>query len=208
MLKWLMLLVVVVAISILIAWCIAQIISWKSASSSVVQTRMHTQIVDKLKTIRELHTGVAVVQTIVTNSQGKKVLGMEIASTKLLYVAVGQVRAGIDLAQLNADSIAKENEHLLIKLPPVQILDAKIDVENSYVYDVRRSMVLAPDAFDLQSDAQRKALEEIMATSIRCGILDMASEQAKNVILTLLQMLGFSHVKIEVASGNQEGPGV
>lgn len=204
MLKWVILIIAVVGVSILIIWCVAQVIAWKSASSATMQTKVHTQIVDKLKSIRELHTGVAVVQTIVTNSQGKRVLGMEIAATKLLYVAVGQVRAGIDLAQLNADSIQRRNDHVFIRLPPVQILDAKIDVENSYVYDVRRSLVLAPDAFDLQSDAQRKALDEITATAIRCGILDMASEQSKNVIAALMQMLGVVDVQIEVESVNQE----
>jgi len=124
------------------------------------------------------------------------VLGVEIGSTKLLYVAVGQVRAGIDLAKLNQESIVVENERVCLLLPPPEILDSKIDVENSYVYDVRKSMMLAPDAFDLQSDAQRKALEEVTKAAIRCGILEMASEQAKTVLSALMSMMGFEEVEV------------
>jgi len=205
MLKWLFAIIVLALLSLLAIWCYARIGALKKPFGTHVETKFRTQILEKLRTVNELHTGIAMVQTIVTNSEGRRLLGVEIGSTKLLYVAVGQVRAGIDLSKLTADSIINRNGRLSVMLPQVEILDAKLDVENSYVYDVRRSVVLAPDAVELHADAQRKALDEITTTATRCGILEMAEDQAKNVLGALLGMMGFSEVHIELSSRNQEG---
>ena len=52
-----------------------------------------------------------------------------------------------------------------------RILDAKIDVNRSYVFDVKRSVVLSPQAIHLQAAAERKALEEIKAKAVQAGLL-------------------------------------
>lgn len=74
-------------------------------SSPEIVAKSSSQLLDKLKMVNELHTAMGIVQTIVTSSQDSKIFGMSVGSTKLLYVAVGQVRAGIDLAKLNPSAI-------------------------------------------------------------------------------------------------------
>lgn len=157
-----------------------------------------SQIVDRLKTLSELHTALGVVQTIVTSSQDSKILGMQVGATKLIYVASGQIRAGIDLRKLTPSSITVENNRLHLLLPAPEILDTKLDVENSYVYDVSKSLV-APDGLKLQSEAQKKAMEAIKSTALKCGVLEAAAEQAKSVLTAILNMGGFNSVDVIVA---------
>lgn len=156
-----------------------------------------SQIVDRLKTLSELHTALGVVQTIVTSSQDSKILGMQVGATKLIYVASGQIRAGINLSKLTPSSITVENNRLHLLLPAPEILDTKLDVENSYVYDVSKSLV-APDGLKLQSEAQKKAVEAIKETALKCGVLGAAAEQARTVLGAILSMAGFDSVDVIV----------
>ena len=130
-------------------------------------------------------------------------LGLEIGSTKLLYIAVGQVRAGVDLAQLDESCIQKSQEETVIVLPAPRILDSKIDVEKSYVYDVRQSLAFAPDSILLHEAAQKLALKEIVDAAVDCGILDAAAQQAKWIVESLLQMAGMEGVRVDMQAAQE-----
>jgi len=169
------------------------------------EVTFRTEILERIKNVNELHTGIASVQTIVANSQGKRVCGWEIGSTKLLYVAVGVVRAGINLADLKPEDVIADGTHIRVRLPVAKVIDSKIDVEKSYCYDVRRSLVMSPDAIGLQEDAQRKALGEITAAAVKCGVIEMATTQAKNILTSLLEMAGFDSVDITFSQPAPDG---
>lgn len=77
-------------------------------------------------------------QTVVTVKQDRRLGDLTVGSTKLLYVGIGQVRGGIDLAELTEADFSAEAGRLTVRLPAPRILD-KLDVE-LLVYDQRRSL--------------------------------------------------------------------
>ena len=85
----------------------------------------------RLRGASELTTAVHDLQTVVTVKQDRQLGGMTLGSTELLYVGIGQVRGGIDLADLGESAFQAEGSRLTVRLPAPRILDKKLDVERS-----------------------------------------------------------------------------
>jgi hypothetical protein len=152
----------------------------------IVETSM--PIVERIKNIQELSTVVQTIETIVPASAERKLGNLSLATTRLLYIARGEVRAGVDLSQLTNSNIKITQNSIAINLPPAKILDSKIDVNNSRVYDYNRGFLnLGPDiAPQLQTLAQRKTLVKIVNTACQENILEEANIKAKEAIAQLL----------------------
>ncbi|MEM8829365.1 MAG: DUF4230 domain-containing protein [Cyanobacteria bacterium P01_G01_bin.19] len=158
-------------------------------------------IVNRLQDLQELTTTVQRMEKIVPTSADRKLGDIPIATTRLLYIAQGEVRAGIDLSQLTSQDIKIEDRRISINLPSARILDSKIDVDNSRVYDYDRGFLnLGPDvAPELQTLAQRNTLQEIVRTACSENILNTANLQAKTTISQLLTDLGYSQVMVKTS---------
>jgi hypothetical protein len=72
-------------------------------------------------------------EAVVPTSQDRKLGEYVIGTTRLLYIAYGEVKAGVDLSELKADNVQIVNDTILLRLPPPRILDSKIDVNRSKV---------------------------------------------------------------------------
>ena len=155
-----------------------------------------TLIVERLQDLQELTTTVQTMEKIVPTSAHRKLGDIPIATTRLLYIAKGEVRAGVDLSQLSDRDIQVDRKHIEINLPSPQILDSKIDVHSSRVYDYDRGFLnLGPDvAPQLQTLAQRSTLQEIVNTACQENILDTANLKAKESISQLLANAGYSQI--------------
>ena len=158
-------------------------------------------IVQQIRDIQELATTVQTMETIVPVSADRKLGDIPVATTRLLYIARGEIKAGVDLNELTNADIKVSNNSLEINLPPAKILDSKIDVNHSRVYDYDRGFLnLGPDvAPQLQTLAQRKTLVDIVNTACNEGILEEANDKAKQTIGQLLINTGYQ-VKIETRS--------
>ncbi len=169
-----------------------QPVELKLASSSL--------IVDRIQNLQELTTTVQTMEKIVPTSAERRLGDFPVATTRLLYIARGEIKAGIDLSQLSDRDIKVNNitQTIEINLPPAKILDSKIDVNNSRVYDYDRGFLnLGPDvAPQLQTLAQQNTLTEIVSTACSQGILDTANLRAKQSITQLLTSLGYVRVTV------------
>ncbi|MEL6440810.1 MAG: DUF4230 domain-containing protein [Cyanobacteria bacterium J06621_8] len=157
-----------------------------------------TPIIQGIQNIQELATTVQTVETMVPTSADRKLGDVTLGTTKLLYLARGEIRAGIDLAELTAADISINQDQIEINLPPAKILDSKIDVNHSQVYHYDRGWFnLGPDvAPQLQTLAQRKTLVEITNTACQAGILDTANQKATEAIADLLTVQGYQKFAI------------
>ncbi len=158
-------------------------------------------IVQQIKDIQELATTKQTMETIVPVSADRKLGDIPVATTRLLYIARGEIKAGVDLNELKVADIKVNNNSVEISLPPAKILDSKIDVNRSRVYDYDRGFLnLGPDvAPQLQTLAQRKTLVEIVNTACNEGILEEANDKAKQTIGQLLVNTGYK-VKVKTRS--------
>jgi hypothetical protein len=142
-------------------------------------------IVQQLRRVSDLTTAVSTIETVVDASQDRTLGPIPIGHTKMLYVAHGDVRAGVDLSQLGAKDITVNDHQLAIRLPPPTIQDKKVDVARSYVYNVENSFFAPPEP-ELQSRAERFALDKIVRAACEGGILDAANSHARLAVSALL----------------------
>lgn len=167
------------------------------------QINVPTLIIDRIRGVSELTTAVFVMEAVVPTSQERKLGDIVVATTKLVYIAQGEVKAGIDLSKLTHDDVKLANNIVEIQLPPPQILDRKIDVERSKVYDYDRGLLgLGPDvAPDLQTLAQRQTLSKIVAAACSRGLLEEANQRADLALTQLLTTAGYQ-VKVKTTPPN------
>ena len=166
------------------------------------QVDIPTLVVQQIKGVEELTTTVYTMETTVPTSAERKLGDFVLATTQLLYIGHGEVRAGIDLSQITTKDVKVSHNEIVINLPPPQILDSKIDVHKSRVYDYNRGFLnLGPDvAPHLQTLAQQQTLAKIVNTACQEGILDIANEKAKDAIAQLLANTGYNQIEIETTS--------
>lgn len=160
------------------------------------QIDMGPVVLHQVQGLSELTTTQFGMQTVVTATKGRT-LGPFEFNTRLLYVAYGEVRAGIDLSLLGpADVVVQQGEGIVtIVLPPPQIQDAKIDVGRSYVYDFQQG-ILSPEAPELQTAAERQALDQIIAGACQADVLNAANERAELAINQLLSTMDFAEITV------------
>lgn len=158
---------------------------------------VRTVVVQQLRGASELTTAIFTMEAVVPARSDRTLGNHVIGSTNLLYIAHGEVRAGVDLSQLSADQVQLAGDsQIRVILPPPQILDSKLDLAKSTVYDYDRGWLgLGPDnAPELQTLAQREALSKIEAAACDENLLAEANHRAERVVSQLLSTAGFQSV--------------
>ena len=120
-----------------------------------------------------------------------------IRGESVLLIAVGEVRAGVDLDELEQGDVLVADESITIDLPEPEILSSGLDEERTRVYDREQGLLnFSPDE-DLETEARREAITEIEAAARDNGILDRAQQNAETSLRSFTQSLGFEEVNFE-----------
>jgi len=149
-------------------------------------------IIRDVRSLARLETIQYTVEKVITAEQGQGSLGM-LFGDKLIFVAHGQVIAGLDLSKLGAGDIEIKEGTLYLRLPRSEIFVAALDNEKSYIYD-RQTGLLTKGDINLESSARRMAEDEIEKAAIEDGIMDLARQNAENYLSRLLSDLGYPEV--------------
>ena len=112
---------------------------------------------------------------------------------RLLFVAHGEVIAGIDLNKLDPEDLEVKNGVLYVTLPDVEIFITAIDNEQSYVYE-RDTGLFTHGEVNLETEARRVAEQEIEKSALEDGILDLAEQNAISFLGRLFRDLGYPEV--------------
>ncbi len=115
---------------------------------------------------------------------------------RLLFVAHGEVIAGIDLNKLDPEDLEVKNGVLYVTLPDVEIFITAIDNEQSYVYE-RDTGLFTHGEVNLETEARRVAEQEIEKSALEDGILDLAEQNAISFLGRLFRDLGYPEVVFE-----------
>ena len=168
---------------------LAMLSSWFHAPQPEPQIDARTLILQQVRGVSELTTAVLAMESVVPTHRDRTLGTYVIGTTRLLYIAHGEVRAGIDLSQLSPNDITIQGDDVQIQLPPPMILDRKIDVARSQIYDYDRGFLgLGPDAAaELQTLAQRETLDDLVDAACQHQLLEQANERAASVLSQLLE---------------------
>lgn len=115
----------------------------------------------------------------------------------ILFVAVGQVTAGVDLGELGEQDVVVDRDKgtAIITLPPARIHATRLDNERSWVY-ARVTDRFAQRREDLETRARREAERTLERAAIDGGILQRARTNAEHTVAALVRSLGYTTVTV------------
>jgi len=127
---------------------------------------------------------------------------------RTLFVAVGDVDAGVDFSGLDdeAVSVSGDRREATIVLPEPAVDRPRLDLEQSYVYDRRRGILnelgsLFSDDADAQREIYLAAEQRLAAAAERSdGLRERARTNTRAMLESLLGALGFERVTVQFRS--------
>jgi hypothetical protein len=113
---------------------------------------------------------------------------------RVLLVAHGVVKAGVDLGRLEEGDIQVHDKTISVRLPPPQITDAFLDDNQTRVIERSTGLLRLFDK-DLEQTARQNAVDDIRRAARVSGILKDAEERAQSQLRALFLQMGFAEVE-------------
>jgi len=149
-------------------------------------------IVQQVQTLSELVTVKYVLEKVVILDDIKWY-----GENRVLLVAHGIVKAGVDLQELRPDDLRVGDKKIVLKLPRARITDVYLDDQKTRVVDRSTGLLRAFDK-DLEQNARRQAVEDLRIAARSNRIYEDAEERARLQLANLFHQLGY---EVEFSKG-------
>jgi hypothetical protein len=149
-------------------------------------------ILSEVRSLARLETIQYTVEKVITAEIGQGSFSF-LFGDRLLFVAHGEVIAGVDLEKLEPQHFEVQEGVLYVQLPEAEVFIASLDNERSYVYDRSRGALTRGD-INLETAARRVAEQEISKAALEGGVLDIAQDNAESFLYRLFTNLGYEDV--------------
>jgi hypothetical protein len=125
----------------------------------------------------------------------KKELHTILPDARVLFVAVGEVTACIDLTKVKKDDIRQFKDSVVVALPRPEICYVKLDHQKSKVYDV--SGVWFPDKTrTMVEDVYKLAEKKMLQGATEMQILNKAQDNARLIFKPFLESISGKKVTL------------
>ncbi len=114
---------------------------------------------------------------------------------RLLMIAHGVAKAGVDLQHLKPEDIEIHGGKLVLSVPKPQLLDVYLDENKTEVVERSTGMLREFDQ-QMEQDARRQAVEEIRKAARASGLLQDAADRTRIQLEALTRTAGFTEVEI------------
>ena len=164
-------------------------------------------VLKSIQNLRDFRAASGHFEVIVDVEKDVRFVPDKIKGERVLFVAVGDVDAGVDFTGIEegAIDVSDDRKRVTIELPPAAFRDPELDLDRSYVYDRDRGVFdrlqgLLGDETGDDSELYRLA-EEKLAAAARdgSGVLDRAERNTRTMLVGLLRALGFTRVEVSFA---------
>jgi hypothetical protein len=150
-------------------------------------------VIREVRSLSRLETAQYTVEKVITAETGQGALAA-LFGDRLIFVAHGQVIAGVDLSKLRGnDVVVSPGGQVTMIVPAAEIFVTSLDNNKSYVYD-RQTGLLTKGDQNLETQARQVAQQQIEQGALEDGILKMAQDNASSYLERLLRSLGFTDV--------------
>jgi hypothetical protein len=114
---------------------------------------------------------------------------------RVLLVAVGEVEAGVDLANMGEDDVQIDGDRVTIRLPEPEVLSTSLDEGETGVYDRDFGPLNFRPDDELVEEARDEAVDRIEEAARENDVLDSARRNAEDSIRAFVTTLGFEEVE-------------
>ncbi|MGQ0604239.1 MAG: DUF4230 domain-containing protein [Anaerolineales bacterium] len=155
-------------------------------------------VVKQVQTLARLETAQYTLEKVIRAETAQEFAAL--FGDRLLFVAHGDVIAGVDLSKMQpSDVLVGPEGQVTVIMPAAEIFVVRLDNGKSYVYDRQTGLFTKGDP-NLETLVRQSAETELEKGALEDGILNLAQSNAGNVIDRLLRSLKFSNVTIVVAT--------
>ena len=126
----------------------------------------------------------------------KKELHTILPDSRVLFVAVGEVTACIDLTKVRKQDITQGKDTVSVILPSPEICYVKLDHQKSRVYDVS-GVWFADKSKEMVEDVYQIAEKKMLATATEMNLLGKARENAGLIFKPFLENISGKKVVIK-----------
>ncbi len=127
-----------------------------------------------------------------------------IRGERVLFVAVGEVDAGVDFSNVDEDAVevTDERRSVALSLPSATFFDVRIDPARSYVYDRDRGLIDRVASLFQDNPTSERELYLLSEQKLRAaaqsdsGLLERAERNTRQMLTGMLRALGFERVTI------------
>jgi Protein of unknown function (DUF4230) len=148
-------------------------------------------LLQQVRTLSHLVTVQYIIEKVVIEDDVKW-----FGENRVLLVAHGIVKAGIDFSQIKPDDLRVVGKKVIIKLPRAQITDTYLDDKQTKVIERTTGLLRSFDK-DLEQNARENAVASIRLAAHDNGILKDADERARDQLKSLFTQMGY---EVEFAS--------
>lgn len=173
---------------------------WQRIEDRYTFTTSSRTVIKELRSLNRLETASFTIEKVIDAGTNGNQFQQFLFGDRILLIAHGEVIAGFDLSKLSDDDIQVNGKVLRLTLPAPQILSARLDSEETRVYD-RRQGVLSKGDKDLESEARSRAEMIIRQAACQGKILNEATKNAQMQLTALFKTLGFETVILDIPQG-------
>lgn len=158
---------------------------WLNQANLPIDRSIDGMVIQQIQSASELTSAIVNTEQIVEKDE--KGSGFLWHDRKVLYVAKGKVRVGIDLSEISEKSMTVEGKMVKLTLPPLRVLESELDSEKSYAYSVDAGLIPATqDILNLVRKAQLKAKQQIAEAACSDWIIDAANLRTRKTLTQIL----------------------
>src|SRR5258708_11451325 len=162
-------------------------------------------VINQIRGLNRLETAAMRVTHVSTISQTYSLIPTARAGDELTLYSVGDVIAGVDLAQLQSDDVRREpNGTIVIHLPAASILVSRLDNRQTHIVSRRTGIFRRADQ-QLEARSRQYAEISIRNEAVHRGILTIAQQNAQQRIAGLARSMGARAVAFEERRGRFGG---
>ncbi len=153
-------------------------------------------VVEGIRELNQLATVRWTESVLITLESGGTRFEQIFSGERVLLVAVGEVEAGVNLADMGEDDVLQvDGDRVTIRLPEPEILSTSLNEDETSVYDRDFGPLnLHPDD-ELVEEARVEAEDEIERAARENDILDYARSNAEASIRAFVTTSGFEEVE-------------
>ncbi|MDP9474702.1 MAG: DUF4230 domain-containing protein [Actinomycetota bacterium] len=180
-------------------------VSWLAPLLGKPTETSSTVVVEDIQRLNELATAKLIAQVAVTERENgpgwasylPEGVRETLTEEEVILMAVGEVRAGVNLDELGEDDVRVDGEKVTIALPEARTLSVALDEERTGLYDRDRGLLRIRGDDALLEEARDDAIPKIEAAAEENDLLEQAQSNAEDGIKTLVTTLGYEEVAFE-----------
>lgn len=167
-------------------------VAWQQRTQWLTSTPTHTisqseSVLQQIRQLNRLESNAFYVESIIKTEKQGHWYALWQDSQTAIFIAKGNVRAGLNLDRLSAKNVQSIGDKIHIKLPPAEILSVQLD--SIEVFDLKTGLFNVYQAdMSVLPAVQAQAKQQILQQACRNQILPNAQQHSVRQIEQLFQL--------------------